>query len=107
MGADRGRLRNRTVFAHARGDHLLKRVLVTGGSMGIGLAVAQTLGARGTQLTLVARGEEALKAAAASIPGVGHKWHAFDVCDGTAWDEVEIDALDGLVCAAAVVHPIG
>lgn len=82
-------------------------VLVTGGSMGIGLAVAQALAAEGHRLVLVARGGDALEQAAASLPGVGHRWHAFDVSDEAAWGRVELDELHGLVCAAAVLAPVG
>jgi NAD(P)-dependent dehydrogenase (short-subunit alcohol dehydrogenase family) len=41
-----------------------KRAIVTGGSRGIGLAVASALVAEGTQVAMVARGKEALDAAA-------------------------------------------
>ena len=63
----------------AHGIGVVSRVLVTGGSMGIGLAVAQALAAQGDELVLVARGADALEAAVASLPGDGHEWHAFDV----------------------------
>ena len=85
----------------------MTRVLVTGGSLGIGLAVAQTLAARGDELILVARGEAALRAALDTLPGSGHRSCALDVSDEQAWAAVPLDALDGLVCAAAVVTPIG
>jgi NAD(P)-dependent dehydrogenase (short-subunit alcohol dehydrogenase family) len=41
-----------------------RRAVVTGGSRGIGLAVARSLTAEGVDVALVARGEEALRAAA-------------------------------------------
>jgi NAD(P)-dependent dehydrogenase (short-subunit alcohol dehydrogenase family) len=85
----------------------VKRVLVTGGSLGIGLAVAHDLAAQGIELVLVARGGEALEQAAASLPGTGHTWHALDVSDEHAWHAVQIDELHGVVCAAAVMDPIG
>lgn len=85
----------------------MTRVLITGGSMGIGLAVAQALAAQDTRLILVARGAEALEQAAASLPGDGHEWHAFDVSDEAAWGAVQLGELQGLVCAAAVTAPIG
>jgi NAD(P)-dependent dehydrogenase (short-subunit alcohol dehydrogenase family) len=85
----------------------MKRVLVTGGSMGIGLAVAQVLAAEGHELVLVARGTEALQAAVASLGAGRHSWHAFDVSDEDSWAAVELDELHGLVCAAAVLDPIG
>jgi len=46
-----------------------KVILVTGGSRGIGLAIAQRLGNEGARLVLVARKEEALRKAGAEIPG--------------------------------------
>ena len=80
---------------------------MTGGSMGIGLAVAQTLAAQGDELILVARGADALREAVDSLTGTGHRFHAFDVSDEAAWSEVQLDELNGLVCAAAVISPIG
>jgi NAD(P)-dependent dehydrogenase (short-subunit alcohol dehydrogenase family) len=44
-----------------------RRVLITGASSGIGLASAHALAARGARLALLARGDEALEAAAASV----------------------------------------
>jgi NAD(P)-dependent dehydrogenase (short-subunit alcohol dehydrogenase family) len=44
-----------------------RRAVVTGGSSGIGLAVARALAAEGVDLALVARGRERLERAAASV----------------------------------------
>jgi NAD(P)-dependent dehydrogenase (short-subunit alcohol dehydrogenase family) len=44
-----------------------RRALVTGGSRGIGLAVGRALAAEGADVALVARGEEALRSAAAEV----------------------------------------
>lgn len=46
-----------------------KIAVITGGSVGIGLAVAEALAAEGVHLALVARQEERLKQAAADIAG--------------------------------------
>ncbi len=85
----------------------MRRILVTGGSTGIGLAVARELARRGNRLVLVARGARALKHACESLPGEGHSWHAFDVSDEAAWGDLAFSELHGLVCAAAVIGPIG
>jgi NAD(P)-dependent dehydrogenase (short-subunit alcohol dehydrogenase family) len=85
------------------------RVLVTGGSMGIGRAIAEELAAAGMELVLVARGEAELEATRAALPGEGHRAHAFDVSDEGAWAEVAagLDRLHGLVTAAGVLEPVG
>lgn len=44
-----------------------KRAVITGGSRGIGLAIARSLAAEGVDLALVARDQETLDAAAASL----------------------------------------
>jgi NAD(P)-dependent dehydrogenase (short-subunit alcohol dehydrogenase family) len=48
-----------------------RRAIVTGGSRGIGLAVARTLIAEGVHVALVARGREALGVAAAALSHCG------------------------------------
>ncbi|WP_102107760.1 short-chain dehydrogenase/reductase [Oceaniglobus roseus] len=48
-----------------------KKVLVTGGSKGIGLATARAFGAEGAAVTLVARNAEALEAAAEGLRAEG------------------------------------
>jgi NAD(P)-dependent dehydrogenase (short-subunit alcohol dehydrogenase family) len=84
-------------------------VLVTGGSRGIGFESARALAQRGARLVLVARAAAALKAAADSLPGRGHRWLAFDVSDEDAWRRQlkDLDELAGLVTAAAVLEPVG
>jgi NAD(P)-dependent dehydrogenase (short-subunit alcohol dehydrogenase family) len=86
-----------------------RRVVVTGGSMGIGAAAAQALAERGARLVLVARGAEALEAARAALPGGPHEARAFDVSDEEGWRALAASAgeLHGLVCAAAVLEPVG
>ena len=46
-----------------------KAALVTGGSSGLGLAIARALAARGARVAIAARDEAKLAAAAASLPG--------------------------------------
>lgn len=86
-----------------------RRVLITGGSMGIGAAVARALAQRGAVVVLVARGREALEATIAELTPGAHEAHALDVSDETAWHGLrgELAVLHGLVCAAGVVDPVG
>lgn len=60
-----------------------KSVIVTGGSSGIGLAMARAAAAHGARLGLLARGREPLAAAAAAIRGAGGtaEWVSCDVAD--------------------------
>jgi len=85
------------------------RALVTGGSKGIGRAVAGALAEQGWSLTLVARDQQELEAACAELPGEGHRPLALDVADEGAWERAagELGDVHGLVCAAARLDPIG
>lgn len=88
------------------------RVLVTGGSTGIGLAVSHALAARGDRVIIAARRHSALEEALAALPGAGHQRVCLDVSDHEAWvpalAEIDADgALTGLVTAAGVLGPIG
>ena len=62
--------------------------LVTGGSRGIGLAIAHALARAGAQVVVAARNGEGAVAAAAQLPGEGHSGHACDVADPAACKEV-------------------
>lgn len=90
----------------------MSRVLVTGGSRGIGLAVARALAEQGWRAVLVARSPDRLDAAVSELPGSGHEALAFDVADDAVWSQAMADldeggGLDGLVTAAGVLGPIG
>lgn len=61
--------------------------LVTGGSRGIGLAVARALAEDGARVAVVARGEAGAREAAAGLPGSGHAGYGCDVADGAAVQE--------------------
>jgi NAD(P)-dependent dehydrogenase (short-subunit alcohol dehydrogenase family) len=63
-----------------------KTALVTGGSRGLGAALARALAARGTHVVLVARGEAELEAVVTSIRADGGEAHglASDVADKRA-----------------------
>jgi NAD(P)-dependent dehydrogenase (short-subunit alcohol dehydrogenase family) len=86
-----------------------RRVLVTGGSKGIGRAVAGALATRGWSVTLLARDQNALELACAELPGEGHETLKLDVADEGGWERLASDLGDvqGLVCAAAIIDPVG
>jgi NAD(P)-dependent dehydrogenase (short-subunit alcohol dehydrogenase family) len=64
-------------------------ILLTGGSDGIGLAVAKLLAAPGdTRVTLVARSESKLREAVAQLPGAGHDFIAADLSQPEGTDLV-------------------
>jgi NAD(P)-dependent dehydrogenase (short-subunit alcohol dehydrogenase family) len=89
-----------------------KRVLVTGGSRGIGLEVSRELAARGARVVIAARDLETVDVALDELEGPGHEGLRLDVADADEWPAVAsaIDAggpLHGLVAAAGVLGPIG
>ena len=55
--------------------------LVTGGSRGIGLAIARAMAEGGASVVIVARNGERAVAAAADLPGAGHAGFACDVAN--------------------------
>jgi 3-oxoacyl-[acyl-carrier protein] reductase len=61
--------------------------LVTGGSRGIGLAIARELAEAGARVAVVARNGERAAEAAAGLPGDGHAGFACDVADPDAVKE--------------------
>jgi NAD(P)-dependent dehydrogenase (short-subunit alcohol dehydrogenase family) len=89
-----------------------KRILVTGGSMGLGLATAQRLAHLGARVVVAGRGVEALDVALGELVGEGHERLCLDVSHRAGWAPAmeQIDAggaLDGLVTAAGVLGPVG
>lgn len=87
----------------------MSRVLITGGSMGIGRAVAAELASAGASLAIVARGADAIDETLNSLSGKGHVGIQLDVTDAGGWERAvaELDSLSGLVCAAGLIEPIG
>jgi NAD(P)-dependent dehydrogenase (short-subunit alcohol dehydrogenase family) len=90
-----------------------KRAVITGGSRGIGLAVARVLVAEGADLALVARDESRLRDAAVSLAGLGGGRIVTAACDTGDDEEVATmaahirSALGGveiLVNSAALVN---
>jgi len=57
----------------------MKKILITGGSDGIGLAIARLLADRGNRITIVARNGQKLKNAVRSLTGEGHRIIALDL----------------------------
>ncbi len=93
-------------------DFEARRILVTGGSLGIGLEVSRELARRGARVIVVARGIDAIEAATGALEGSAHEGISLDVSDPGAWEQAagRIDAgggLHGLVTAAGVLGPIG
>lgn len=92
-----------------------KKIIVTGGSMGIGLAVAQRCAKEGAQLILVSRHEDDLEKAVGIISGnkKDHCYYRLDISNpkevkGMAhFIEKELGYIDGLVNCAGVYGPIG
>jgi NAD(P)-dependent dehydrogenase (short-subunit alcohol dehydrogenase family) len=89
-----------------------RRVLVTGGSMGIGLEVSRELARRDARVVVAARGTDAVNEAVAGLAGSGHQGLVLDVSDPAAWESGmeaidEQGALHGLVAAAGILGPIG
>lgn len=86
-----------------------RRVLITGGSGGIGRIAAWELAERGWRVALLARDQTALELARGGLPGDGHEVFAMDVTDEDAWERLapHLGHLHGLVCAAAVLDPVG
>lgn len=73
-----------------------KRVVVAGGSKGIGKAIAIAFAEEGAAVSICARGADALEAAKAEIARHGAKAHA------ASCDLADAKAIDGYVAAAAV-----
>lgn len=84
--------------------------LVTGGSRGIGLAVASELASAGARVAVVARDEARAQAAADGLPGEGHRGYGADVADPEAVNalvkrvEEELGSLDVLVNNAGITR---
>jgi NAD(P)-dependent dehydrogenase (short-subunit alcohol dehydrogenase family) len=87
-----------------------RRALVTGGSSGLGAAMARALGLAGARVVLASRREGELEAAAKGLRGDGVKaeWVSADLTEQTAWPvlaaqaQAKFQGIDILVNAAGV-----
>lgn len=88
-----------------------RRILISGGSRGIGREVAGLLADLGAALVVLARGGAAVQRCVAALPGQGHRALALDVGDPRSWETAAasgaLDGIDGVVTAAAVLSPVG
>ena len=85
-----------------------KRVLITGGSSGIGLACAQRLGRAGARTVLVARGQEGLNDALSQVPNCVGVFAADagvpeQIGEAVRFAAERLDGIDVVVAAAAAL----
>jgi len=85
-----------------------KKILVTGASSGIGLAVSQMVAEQGGKVVLVSRREDVLKKICESLAGSDHEYYAADVSDEARINEIikkshiQSGTFDGLVHSAGM-----
>jgi len=92
-----------------------KKIIITGGSMGIGLAIAKKCAEEGAQLMLVSRHSYDLEKAVKMINGNegNHSYYTLDVSkpqkvrEFAVEIEKELNFIDGLVNCAGIYGPIG
>lgn len=85
-----------------------RRILVTGGSSGIGAACARALGAAGARVAVLARSEDRLAELADDVGAVAvpaDVTNREQVTEAVHWAAAQLDGLDGLVNAAGLARP--
>jgi 3-oxoacyl-[acyl-carrier protein] reductase len=81
--------------------------LVTGGSRGIGLAIARSLAEGGARIAVVARDEGRARAAAAELPGGGHEAFSCDVAEPERVAEMVAGVQDRLGGVSILINNAG
>ena len=82
-----------------------KRAIVTGGSRGIGRAIAEVLLREGASVAICARGEEGVRAAETELTSLGTVFAATaDMADGAAVRQFVADATEALGGLDIIVH---
>jgi 3-oxoacyl-[acyl-carrier protein] reductase len=92
-----------------------KKIIITGGSMGIGFAVAQKCAEEGAHLILISRHRKDLEKAIKMIVGndKNHMYYAMDVSQANRVKKMageikkKLNFIDGLVNCAGIYGPIG
>ncbi|MDP3956564.1 MAG: SDR family oxidoreductase [bacterium] len=93
-----------------------KKILITGGSMGIGAKIAEACAMEGASVIITARHKNDLEKTLASLPRPDDANHTFFILDVSKKDEVknlaekiqkEHSYIDGLVNCAGIYGPIG
>ena len=84
-----------------------KVAIVTGGSRGIGLAIAEVLAEGGATIAVIGRNGERAKEAAATLAGEGHQGFACDVADSAQVSQTVAAVKDGLGVPDILVNNAG
>ena len=84
-----------------------KVAIVTGGSRGIGLAIAQSLADAGARIAVIGRNGERAKQAAAALPGDGHQGFACDVADSAQVTDTVAAIQEGLGSVDILINNAG
>lgn len=93
-----------------------KTIIVTGGSLGIGLAVSKKCAKEGATVIIAARNESDLIQAVQELKKISHKQHNYytvdvseykEVKNFSNWCEKNLEEINGLVNCAGIYGPIG